>query len=195
MTPKDGRVVTIGCILLATLLVLRIVPWIVRSAIAAEAGLRDRARLVALARADLATASQFGDSAARLSRALAQLAPKILSGNTAAEALADLSGRVNLAASEHRAKLDRVDPVADSARGGRLRRATLRASFACDVRGLVSMLQALELGKAALTVKDLRITAIDPGSLDKSPEVLRVEVTVSGWFLASREAENGRRRP
>ncbi len=45
------------------------------------------------------------------------------------------------------------------------------------------MLRGVERGDAALVVSELRVTALDPGSSDRAPEVLRVELTVAGWFL------------
>ena len=192
MTATDRRAVILGGgVVLAALLLLRVLPWTVRSALAAEAGLRERAALLARARADLADAAVLRDSAVELGQALVGLAPKILSGNTVAEAVSDLSGRVNLAASGHQAKLERVDPMADSTVAGRLHRATLRAAFACDVRGLAGVLQALEFGKTALSVRELRVTAIDAGFLDKNPEMLRVEMTVTGWYLTNRDERRG----
>jgi hypothetical protein len=192
MTDRDRRAVMLGGgAVLAALLLLRVLPWTVRSALATQAGLRERAALLARARADLADAAVLRDSAVELGQALVGLAPKILSGNTVAEAVSDLSGRVNLAASGHQAKLERVDPVADSTVAGRLHRATLRAAFECDVRGLAGVLQALEFGKTALSVRELRVTAIDAGSLDKNPEMLRVEMTVTGWYLTNRDERRG----
>jgi len=194
MTARDRRALLIGGgVVLAAVVLLRVLPWTVRSALAAEAGLRQRAALLARARADLAEASGLRDSAVQLGQALVGLAPKILSGNSVAEAVADLSGRVNMAASNHQAKLERVDPVADSGVAGRLHRATLRAAFECDIRGLVGILQTLAFGKAALAVRELRVTAVDAGSADKSPEVLRVELTVTGWYLVGRDAGGGMR--
>jgi len=194
MTARDRRALLIGGgIVLGAVLLLRVLPWTVRSALAAEAGLRQRAALLARARVDLAAASELRDSAVELGRALVGLAPKILSGNSAAEAVADLSGRVNLAASRYQAKLERVDPLADSTVAGRLHRVALRAAFECDIRGLVGVLQALTFGKAALAVRELRVTAVDAGSPDKNPEVLRVEMTVAGWYLEDRETGNGKR--
>ncbi len=189
MTHGDRRALLLGGgVVLAGLLLLRVLPWTVRSALAAESGLRERAALLARARADLADAAVLRDSAVELGQALVGLAPKILSGNTIAEAVSDLSGRVNLAASGHQAKLERVDPVADSTVAGRLHRATLRAALECDVRGLAGVLQALEFGKTVLSVRELRVTAIDASSLEKNPEVLRVELTLTGWFLTSAAA-------
>jgi len=194
VTTRDRRALLLGGgVVFVGLLLLRVLPWSVRSALAAEAGLRERATLLARARADLAEVSGLRDSAAELSRALVGLAPKILSGSSPAEALADLSGRVNLAASGHEAKLERVDPVADSAAAGRLRRASLRAAFESDVRGLAGTLRALEFGAATLVVRELRVTAVDVGAADRGSEVLRVELTVAGWYLESRETRIGKR--
>jgi len=183
-----GGAVTVGAVVL-----LRVLPWTVRSALAAESTLHERAVLLARARASLANAPRLRDSAAALGIALVGLAPKILSGATATEAMADLSGRVNLAVTGHQAKLERVDPVPDTQRAGRLRRATLRASLECDVRGLAGVLQALEFGKAALAVRELHVVAVDPGSPDRNPEVLRVELSVAGWYLERGDTGSGRR--
>ncbi len=196
MTERDRRALVLGGgVVLTAVLLLRVLPWTVRSALAAEAGLRERAALLARARADLADAAVLRDSAVGLGQALVDLAPKILSGNTAAEAVSDLSGRVNLAVGGHQAKLERVDAVADSGLAGRLHRATLRAAFECDVRGLAGVLQALEFGKTALSVRELRVTAIDAASIDKNPEVLRVEMDGDGVVPGERrrgKREGGR---
>ena len=172
-----------GVIVVAVLL-LRVLPWTVHAAFAAEAALRERAGLLARARADLADASALQDSAVVLGHGLVAIAPQILSGTSAAEAVADLAGRLNLVGSDHRAKLMGVDPVADSAVAGRLRRVTVRAAFECDVRGLTGVLQGLDVNRAVLAVRELRVTAIEAGALDKKPEVLRAEIVVSGWFHA-----------
>ncbi len=189
MTSRDRRAVVLGggVVALAVLL-LRILPWTVRSAIAAEATLRERAGLLARARADLASAVELRDSAAQIGQALIGLSPRILSGNSTAEALADLSGRLNLAVTGHQAKLERIDPVTDSTVAGRLHRTTIRAAFECDVRGLAGILDALEFDKVALSLRELRVTAVDAGSALTTPEVLKVELTVAGWFLQPRDS-------
>ncbi len=193
MTQRDRRALAVGgAVVLAAVLLLRVLPWSVRRVLAVERDLRARAALLARARADLGEGGALRDSAAALGQALVGLAPKILSGGTAAEAAADLSGQVNHAAAANQVKLDRLDPVPDSAGAGRLRRATLRAAVECDVRGLAGMLQALELGKTVLAVRGLRVTAVDVGSPDRNPEVLRVELTVTGWYLTGRDGGLGK---
>lgn len=186
MTERDRRALVLGgTVVMGVLVLLRVLPWGVRNATGAEAGLRARAVFLARARAEFTDAVELRDSAARLGQALVGLVPKILSGNSAAEAAADLSGRVNQAVSGHQAKLERVDPVPDSSTAGRLRRASLRAVFECDVRGLAGVLDALEFGKVVLSVRELHVTAVDVGSPNRVPEVLRVELTVAGWFLSN----------
>jgi len=186
VTGRDRRALIVGgSVTLSALLLLRVLPWSVRSLVAAETQLREQMALLARARVDLTDAAMLRDSATQLSRALVALGPRILSGSTAADAMADLSGRVNLAASSHLAKLERIDPVTDSTSAGRLRRVTLRAGFEADVHGLVGVLQALTFGKVALALRELRVTAADVAAPEKIPEILRVELTVSGWFLVN----------
>jgi type II secretion system (T2SS) protein M len=182
-----------GAVVCGAVLLLRVLPWGVRGVLAAETGLRERAALLARARADLSDAVVLRDSAVQLGTALDGLAPKILSGNSAADAVADLSGRVNLAVSGNRSRLERVDAVPDSAAAGRLHRVTLRTAFECDVRGLAGVLEALEFGKVVLSLRELRVTAVDAGSADRVPEVLRVEMTVAGWYLGTRDSGLGNR--
>src|SRR5204863_2961610 len=111
----------------------------------------------------------------------------LLSGDTPTEALADLSGRVHLAASRNQAKLERTDQLPDSLAAGRLRSIRVRTSLESDIRGVMGLLRAIELGDAVLSVEELRIVASDPNSSEAMPEVLRIEMTVTGWFLAHRE--------
>ena len=193
MTARDRQALLLGgSVVLTAVLLLRVVPWSVRRMLAAEAGLRDGAALLARTRAALAEGGVLRDSARTLGQALVGLAPKLLSGHTVADATADLSGRLNLAASRSQATLARVDQVPDSAVAGRLRRVRLRATLESDVRGVLGVLRAVEFNEAAFAVHELRIVATDPISADRRPEVLRFEVTVTGWFLAQGERGHGK---
>lgn len=193
MTARDRRALVMGAVVISAAVVgLRVAPWAVRSAVTARAELRERAALLARAREEIADAPLLRDSAAVLTRALVGLAPQLLAGGTAAEAGADLSARVNLAASRAPGKLERVDGLADSVAAGRLGRARVRAALETDVRGLVAFLRAIEAGDPVLAVEDLRVVAPDPGSADRVPEVLKVEVTVTGWYLNDGEGGKGK---
>lgn len=187
MTRRDGRAVILGLgVVVAAVLALRVLPWSVRRAVAATGDLRERATLLARAQKDLAQAPLLRDSAARITQALVGLAPKLLSGTSAAEAGADLSAQLNLFASRNAAKLERLDVLPDSVRVGRLGRARVHAALETDIRGLAGLLRAIAAGGAALTVQQLRVVAPDPGSADRLPEILKVEVTVAGWYLRAR---------
>ncbi len=193
MTGRDRRALIIGGVsVLTALLAFRVAPWCIRSAVAAERDLQEKGTLVARARADLADAPLLRDSAGVLTRAVVGLAPKLLSGDTPTEALADLSGRLNLAASRNQAKLGRTDQLADSTAAGRLRHVRVRTAVESDIRGVMGFLRAIELGDAVLSIEDARIVAADPGSGEQTPEILRVEVTVTGWFLVRRETGRGK---
>ena len=184
MTPRDRRAVAVGgTVVLAAVLVLRVLPWAIGRAFATEQQLIDRAGVLARARADLVDAAGLRDSAAELAQAVVGLAPKLLSGSSPAEARADLSGRINLAASRSAAKLERVEELPDTAVAGWLCRVRLRATLESDIRGFAGVLQGMERGEAALVVSELHVAALDPGSPNRAPEVLRVELTVVGWFL------------
>lgn len=184
MTQRDRRALRMGGALVLGLFVsLRVLPSVIRTALGAEQGLRERATLLARARDNVADAAELRDSAVRVGQALIGLAPKLVNGGRMTEAASDLSGLLSLAVARHQAKLERLEGVPDSTVAGRLRRVTVRAAFECDVRGLAGVLEALEFGKVALSLRDLRVTAVDAGSAARMPEVLRVEITVAGWYL------------
>jgi hypothetical protein len=183
VTGRDRRAMILGGgVLLAAFLVLRGFPWGVRSALAAATDLRERAELLAHALEEVAEAPELRDSAARITQALGGLASRLLNGASAAEAGADLSAQVNLAATRHSAKVERLEVLADSARAGRLGRARVHVVLETDVRGLVALLRSIAESNAALVVQELRVIAPDPASADRVPEVLKVELMIYGWY-------------
>ena len=193
MSPRDRRVVLIGGIVVGVaVLGLRVLPWSVERATGSYTLLRERAVLLARTRAELASLPGLRDSAAVLTRALVALAPHVLSGSTPAEAGADLSGRMSLAASRAPARVERVDLLPDSSMAGRLARARVHAMFETDVRGIIAFLRAIDAADEVLTLDELRIVALEPGAPDRGPELLKVEVTIGGWYITARET--GRRR-
>jgi len=184
VTGRDRRAVLFGgAIVLGSVLLLRVVPGGVRWMLASERELGQRAELLGHARAELAQAGALSDSAARITRALAGLAPKLLVGSTRAEAGADFAGRLSLLAARHQVKLERVDQLADSAAAGRLRRIAVRVTLESDIRGIFGLLQALASGDAPLSVEALRIVAPDPGGTGAGPETLKGELSLTGWYL------------
>jgi hypothetical protein len=190
MTFRDRRALLIGGIAVAAaVLGLRVLPWAVRRASDAHATLRERATMLARTREEMASLPTLRDSAAVLSQALVALAPQVLSGSSPAEAGADLSGRMNLAASRAPAKVERLDPLPDSSGDGRLGRVRVHAALETDVRGLIALIRAIDGGDEVLKLDELHVEAPDPGAVQRGPEILKVEITVSGWYIRPRRAE------
>jgi len=194
VTPRDRRALLLGgCVVIGAVLGLRVLPWAVRRVTAAHALLRERATLLARTREEMASLPTLRDSAAVLSQALLALATQVLSGSTSAEAGADLSGRMNLAASRAPAKVERLDPLPDSSGDGRLGRVRVHAALETDVRGLIALMRAIDTGDEVLKLDELRVEAPEPGTLPRGPEILKVEITVSGWYIKPRETGHGKR--
>jgi hypothetical protein len=84
-------------------------------------------------------------------------------------------------------RIERTSSLPDSAGAGGLRPASLRAALEGDSRGTLGMLGALARGRVALTTTDLRITAANPAAAGAVAELLKVEVTVRGWYLPRAE--------
>lgn len=187
MTPRDRRALIVGgVVVMAAAFVLRVLPPVLRGAGRSYAELRERTALLGRTRAQLGSLPELRDSAGVVTQALVALAPQVLSGATAAEAGADLSGRMSLAASRAPARVDRIDLLPDSVVGGRLHRTRVHAAFETDVRGLIAFLRAIDSGAEVLMLDELRVMAPDPGAPERGPELLKVEVTVSGWYIAPR---------
>lgn len=190
MTPRDRRALFMGAIAIGiAVLGLRVLPAAARRVTDARVVLRERATLLARTREEMSSLPTLRDSAAVLSQALIALAPQVLSGSTSAEAGADLSGRMNLAASRAPARIERIDALPDSSGDGRLGRVRVHGVLETDVRGLVALLRAFDAGAEVLRLDDLRVQAPDPGTAQRGPEILKVEITVSGWYLKSRTTE------
>jgi hypothetical protein len=171
----------------AAVLALRVLPAGIRSAGSRYAVLSERAAFLVRTREEMSLLPELRDSAAVLSQALVALAPQLLSGSTAAEAGADLSGRMNLAASRAPARVERLDSLADSAGDGRLGRVRVHAALETDVHGLIALLRAIETGDEVLKLEELHVEAPQAGVVQRGPEILKIEVTVSGWYVKPRE--------
>jgi type II secretory pathway component PulM len=194
MTARDRRALLFGGVVVAAaVLSLRVLPSLIRHARGAYAQLHERAALLARTREEMASLPTLRDSAATLSQALVALAPQLLSGSTAVEAGSDLSGRMNLAVARAPARVERLDPVSDSVGNGRLGRVRIRAALETDVRGLVALIRAIDSGDEVLRLEELHVEAPDPAAVSRGPEILRVEVTVSGWYVKPRDARSGKR--
>jgi len=184
VTARERRVVILGASAVAfTVLGLRVLPWSVRRIRDADGEVRQAALLVARGRAELASAAAVEDSGVTLAHALATMAPRLLSGTTAAEAGADLSNDLTLFATRHSVLVQRIEQGAESSVAGRLGRVTLRVEVESDLRGITELLVALARAPAAIVVDDIRLVARDPASGDDRPETLTGELQIAGWYL------------
>ncbi|MGH7675051.1 MAG: type II secretion system protein GspM, partial [Gemmatimonadales bacterium] len=167
---------------LGAVLLLRVLPWSVRSVVALRTRTLERLETAARARDALAAAPALRDSLTRALGAVVALAPRLVDGRSPAEASASLSALLSMAASRHQVRLVRLDPLPDSAAGA-FRRVAVHAELEGDVRGLTRFLQAIEMGDPLLTIPMLAVQAPDPLGRSAGPEALRAEVNVEGFFL------------
>lgn len=185
MSPRERRALRFGIGAIVTAIaVLRLLPWGWHAGRDRAEELRSRAEVLARAQATVETAEALEDSSVAIKARLLALAPKILVGRQEAEAMADLSGRLNALASAHRVRLSRTDPVSDSTRAGELRRISVRVALESDSRGTLGFIAGLSRGPAVLVLQELRVTAANPASPAAVAEVMQTEATVQGWYLA-----------
>jgi hypothetical protein len=188
MTRRERLVIGSGAgLLVLALLVLRLAPALIEAGRAL--GQRRQARLALLAetRAMVGQLPMLEDSARHLTRALAGLAPSILSGHTAAEATADLSSRLSLLANRSGCRIESLRGLPDSASAGSLKRVSLQLGIETDAAGLVDLLGAVGRHSVVLVPERASISTGGGFNGDHEAERLRIELTVSGWFLARDE--------
>jgi hypothetical protein len=184
MRARDRRALVLGGATIGLAwLALRAVPAAHGAITRWEAGLRARREWLARSEAALAELPALEESTAVLTRRLAELAPRILAGSSENEAAASLAGLLGNLAMVHRARLERVERVADSMAAGPLRRVTMDAVVETDVRGLAALVSALASQQPVTHLVRLRVSTQDPGGHSSQPEVLRIELRVQGWFL------------
>lgn len=185
MTGRERKVMAAGgAVIVASLLLFRVGPAAARAWAAAQDRLAADAEHLVRLRMTVETVDALADSAAAVRSAFVAIAPRVLGGGNAAEALASLSGHLNAVADRSRARLEGAEPIIDSTAAGPLRRVTLRANYESDMRGAAAILSSLDDAPVALLVSSLRIAAQDPASPDASPEILKSQVVVSGWYLS-----------
>ncbi len=181
MTPRDRRVlVRGGAAVVAAVLMLRVLPWSVRSVTVLRARVLEQQTTLARAEAVLARESEIHDSLTHVLGRIVALAPRLVEGHSGAEAQASLSGLVSMAAVREQLKVVRLDPLPDSA-AGPFSRVALHAELEGDIAGITRLLRTVETGDPLLTVSSLSIQAPQPAA---RAEALRIEVDVAGLYLA-----------
>lgn len=194
MTQRDRRALWIGggTILLAFLF-FRALPAAVRSWRTAHEELVGQRELLTRAEGALAGIDLLEGEAARTQEQLVGLAPRLISGQTDAEAQADLSGRLALIANRERTRLLQADPIPDSGRVARLHRVRLRVQVESDWSGLVGFLKGVVGDAATLRVTSVSMRGAEVPTNTNGAEVLSGEVEVTGWYLERRAVAGGER--
>jgi hypothetical protein len=183
VTTRDWRALTFGgVVVLLAIVTTRVIPAGWRSASQSVSELQIRTDLLARERAEIRDATALEDSGAKIKTRVVALAPRILPGNGPAEAMANLTNRVSVAAASQRVRIERTTPIGDSIAAGALRRVSLRVAITGDTRGTLGLLAALARGPVVLTAYDLRIVAPDPGTSSNVAEALQSEFTLRGWY-------------
>jgi hypothetical protein len=123
------------------------------------------------------------DSARTLRASIAGLAPRILSGHTAAEAVADLSERLSLLAIRQGSHLETVRALPDTAGSAGLARVGLVVTMHTDAPGLARWLGAIATHPVTLAAQRIRVDAAGGFGTQSEMESFQVETTVTGWYL------------
>jgi hypothetical protein len=188
VTLRDRRaLIAGGAVVGLAILILKLGPWAWQTVIEQRTELQARAELLERMRADVRSAARLEDSGVVVKGRLAMLAPKLLTGRTTSEATADLGARLAAAAVRHRVRVSRTDPVIDSTERRGIGPVALRAVLESDTRGLFGLLEAVGREPAVLVIDSLRITVADPLVPADRAELLRTDLTVSGWFLSAKD--------
>ncbi len=182
-TPTNRRrlVRMVGAVV-ALLLAGQVIPRSVGAVVHSRDLVLEQRQLLARRRADLASLDRLADSARVVQASVLALAPRILAGSSAAEAGDDLAARAALAVTRSAGRVLATEALTDSTVAGGLARAAVRLRFEGDGRVVVGTLRALEREAVVLALEDLRLLAVNPGSPATEPEVLRVELTLRGWY-------------
>lgn len=142
-------------------------------------------RLVAESRRAIASLPALEDSARELRARIVHLAPRLLVGNSAPEALADLQGRLQLLAVRNRVDIGGFTPLTDTVRAGALREVRATTTLVCDTQGLADLLT--DLVRVALIIVPERLS-VTSGGEDAARDLLQVELTLAAWYLPERPA-------
>jgi hypothetical protein len=192
MTPRDRRALSWGAgLALGAVLVLRVLPWVIRTVRAEHGVLLAQRALLLDTQSIVAAAPLMEDSVRHLTHRIATLAPLLLQGQAGAEAEADLATRVSLSAERQHLTVERVVPLPDTVMraGGTLRRVTVQASLIGDTRELLALIDTLRRDPAVLTPASLRLATTNPDTPGGAPEAIHADLSVTGWYLIEEKAK------
>lgn len=179
LSARDRKVLTIG-VAVCTLLVVstRGVPALVRWTRTARANAEALSAEAARATRSVAGGAAIRDSLASAKARYIGLGPRFLEGETTAGAGSALASIVSTAAAAANVRMGSAQIHTDTAKAEAFTRVSVRADLTGDIRGIATMLAALERGQTLLAVRELSITQPDPAAGDDRAEVLRADLVV-----------------
>lgn len=127
---------------------------------------------------------------ARKSRFL-ELAPLLLDAESPSKAAGALTALVSGAAQAAGVRVATIRVNIDTVDNALLRRIRVSAEFEGDVRGVATMIAALERGPELLAIRELTITQRDPAGPPDRPETLGVLLQVHGLAIDRTGGEEG----
>lgn len=191
LSGRDRRALRWGALVLAPALAwaFLVSPWI--GAVQTRLDRIEARRSLHRAELDLlASGDAFPEAVRTGARRLARAAPRLLDSRGEGVAAAALTQFVEDRARAARVHLTGTDPRPARPAGGDLTAIPLEVTGESDLRGVLSLLEALEAGEGKLLrVEGLRIRA--PGAGRGGPsETLTFRVLVTGYMLSAGDGEN-----
>ncbi len=180
---RRKRLLWAACLASMAWLVLKVVPAVIHEVRNAQWSLEDKVTLLARGLEELKSVEGMEDSATALRTALVAQAARVVTSGNVTQANDALVGLVSSVVTRANARLNRTEPVTDSAARGYLRRVALLASFDSDIGGAIAVLRSLAEESPVVVVESITIMAPDPNPPAGEPEVLKVEMVVRGWYL------------
>lgn len=185
MTQRDRRALLVGgAVIIGAWLFVRGLPLLEAAWRENRERVEAQRMLLEETRRAIDALPRLEDSAHALTQRVAGLAPRILSGSSAAVALSDLSGRMGTIVGLAHGRMLRFETLPDTVAAGQLRRVTAQIEIETDFRGIAEVLDYLDRGQLVAVAEWLQVNAIDPAALPSTPEQLNVVLRVTAWYLA-----------
>ena len=186
---RDKRVLTVGGIALATIMVVgRGLPhlrqWSDQRRDAAAEALRQET----LASGEVKLLPVLAETLAARRQHLAVLDTMLIAGTSVAEAGAELSNAVSEYADSCSVRVMSLQVRPDTIEARGFARVAVRLTGVGDVTGLTSLIEDIETGAPLLAVRELGVTQPDPTVASSKPETLRFELLVEALAVIRKPA-------
>ncbi|MGH7719650.1 MAG: type II secretion system protein GspM [Gemmatimonadaceae bacterium] len=184
VTPRERRTLLAGsCAIVVMIALTRGVPaWREAGRDARASALELRAEL-GRARESVERMTSTRDTLVARRERLTEAHAGVLAAESPATAAAMLASLISEAASASSVRLGAIQIRPDTAGGPHYVRVAVRADATGDVRGILSLISALERGPVLVSIRELSISQPEPGAEADRPETLRVELLVAGLAM------------